>query len=99
MNRLHAELEPLRRGALVNLHVAAQQYAYARMTRAGAVVVIVINNDTKPAAFDLDVARAGLEEGARLTDRLEVSAKRARRGREIQADAARALAPACYDMN
>ncbi len=72
MNRLHAELEPLRRGALVNLHVAPQQYAYARTTR-GAAVVVVINNDTKPATFDLDTARANLEDGARLTDRLEVS--------------------------
>jgi neopullulanase len=72
MNRLRAELEPLRRGALVNLHVAEQQYAYARTTRAAAVVV-VINNDAKPAAFDLDAARANLEDGARLTDRLEVS--------------------------
>ncbi len=73
MNRLHGELEPLRRGALVNLHVAAQQYAYARTTRGAAVVVVVINNDTKPAAFDLDAAQADLEDGARLTDRLGVS--------------------------
>jgi len=72
MNHLHAELEPLRRGALVNLHVAAQQYAYARTTR-GASVVIIINNDTKPATFDLDAARANLEDGARLTDRLGTS--------------------------
>lgn len=72
MNRLHAELEPLRRGALVSLHVAAQQYAYARTTR-GAAVVVAINNDTKPAAFDLDAARANLEEGTRLTDRLDLS--------------------------
>ena len=27
---LHTELEPLRRGALVNLYVSDQQYAYAR---------------------------------------------------------------------
>ncbi|HKQ52249.1 MAG TPA: alpha-amylase family glycosyl hydrolase [Pyrinomonadaceae bacterium] len=72
MNHLHAELEPLRRGALVNLHVAAQQYAYARTTR-GSSVVVIINNDTKPATFDLDAARANLADGARLTDRLEVS--------------------------
>ncbi|HJU54266.1 MAG TPA: alpha-amylase family glycosyl hydrolase [Pyrinomonadaceae bacterium] len=72
MNRLHAELEPLRRGTLVNLHVAAQQYAYARTTR-DASVVVVINNDTKPASFELDAARADLEDGARLTDRLGAS--------------------------
>ncbi len=72
MNRLHAELEPLRRGALINLHVAAQQYAYARTIR-DASVVVVINNDTKPANFELDAARASLEDGARLTDRLGAS--------------------------
>ena len=72
MARLHAELEPLRRGALVNLHVAAQQYAYARVTDR-ASVVIVINNDTKPAAFEFDVSPARLADGARLTDRLDVT--------------------------
>lgn len=71
--RLHAELEPLRRGALVNLYVEAQQYAFARVTDR-ASVIIVINNDTKPAAFDFDAAPARAEEGARFTDRLNVSA-------------------------
>lgn len=72
MARLHAELEPLRRGELVNLHVAAQQYAYARITDRSSVI-IVINNDTKPAAFEFDVAPARINDGARLTDRLDVS--------------------------
>ncbi|HEY0379517.1 MAG TPA: alpha-amylase family glycosyl hydrolase [Pyrinomonadaceae bacterium] len=72
MNHLRAELEPLRRGALVNLHVAAQQYAYAR-TAGKASVVVAINNDTRPATFDLDATRANLEDGARLTDRLDLS--------------------------
>ena len=72
MARLHAELEPLRRGALVNLYVAAQQYAYARVTDR-ASVIIVINNDTKPATFDFDVARANTEDGARFSDRLNVA--------------------------
>jgi glycosidase len=73
MARLHGALEPLRRGALVNLHVAAQQYAYARVTDR-ASVIIVINNDTKPAAIEFDVSPARLADGARLTDRLDVSA-------------------------
>src|SRR5438045_7865687 len=51
MIRLHSELEPLRRGALVNLYVAAQQYAYARVTER-ASVIIVINNETMPALCD-----------------------------------------------
>ncbi|HEX8847182.1 MAG TPA: alpha-amylase family glycosyl hydrolase [Pyrinomonadaceae bacterium] len=72
MARLHGELEPLRRGSLVNLHVAAQQYAYARVTDR-ASVIILINNDTKPAAFDFEVARADVEEGARFNDRLDIS--------------------------
>src|SRR5205085_11613892 len=67
---LHAGLEPLRRGALKDLYVAEQQYAYARTTpRASAVVVI--NNDSKPAAFEFSVAEASLKDGARLEDRLE----------------------------
>jgi glycosidase len=69
--RLRAELVPLRRGKLVNLHVAAQQYAYARVTDRGAVIV-VINNDTKPASFDFNPAKANVEDGTRFTDRLNV---------------------------
>jgi glycosidase len=74
MARLRAELEPLRRGSLVNLHVAAQQYAYARTTERSSVIV-VINNEAKPATVEFDVSRIGLPEGARLFDRLEVSAE------------------------
>jgi glycosidase len=73
MVRLHADVEPLRRGALVNLYVAAQQYAYARVTKS-ASVIIVINNDTKPATLSFDVAPASIEDGARFIDRLNVSA-------------------------
>ncbi|HEY0006158.1 MAG TPA: alpha-amylase family glycosyl hydrolase [Pyrinomonadaceae bacterium] len=69
--RLHAELEPLRRGQLVNLHVTEQQYAYARTTARSAVIVI-INNETKPASLAFDIGPAGLADGATLTDRLEV---------------------------
>jgi glycosidase len=72
MIRLHSELEPLRRGALVNLYVAAQQYAYARVTER-ASVIILINNETKPALFDFDAAPAKVEDGARYTDRLNIS--------------------------
>jgi glycosidase len=68
--RLRAELEPLRRGALVTLRAAEQQYAYARVSERGAVVV-VFNNDTKPAAIEFNVAAAGLPDDARLDDRLD----------------------------
>jgi hypothetical protein len=72
MVRLRAELEPLRRGALVNLYVTAQQYAYARVTDR-ASVVILINNEAKPATVEFEVARAKIVEDARLTDRLGVA--------------------------
>ena len=70
--RLHTELEPLQRGELVNLYVSTQQYAYARKSRAG-VVIIAINNDTKAATIEIEVAQLGLGEGRSLVDRLAVS--------------------------
>lgn len=70
--RLHSELEPLKRGALVNLYVANQQYAYARTTR-DRKVLVAINNDTKPATFTIDVSSLHLQGGSRLVDQLGVS--------------------------
>jgi glycosidase len=55
MARLRAEFEPLRRGALVTLRAAGQQYAYARVSERGAVIV-VLNNDTKPATLEFSIA-------------------------------------------
>jgi len=69
MAHLHTELSPLQRGELVNLHVSAQQYAYARKTKAG-VVVVAINNDAKPATIEFDVTLTGLATGASLIDRI-----------------------------
>jgi glycosidase len=66
---LHTELLALQRGELVNLHVSAQQYAYARRTKAG-IVVVAINNDAKPATIEFDVTPTGLANGDRLVDRL-----------------------------
>jgi len=56
LTTLRRELEPLRTGALVNLYVAEQQYAYARMTPRNAVVV-VFNNDNDTANIEFDVSR------------------------------------------
>ncbi len=67
--RLHTALDPLRRGKLINLQISDQQYAYARKTRA-AVVVALINNDSKPANFEFAVGPAGLADGTSLVDRL-----------------------------
>jgi len=69
LGRLRAELEPLRRGALVNLFISDQQYAYARATRQASVVV-VINNDTRAAAVTFSVAGLGFVNGSKLIDRL-----------------------------
>lgn len=71
LTRLRRELEPLRRGKLVNLHVTEQQYAYARQSGSG-VVIVVINNDTKPAAADFAVTRLSLDGSVLFTDRLRV---------------------------
>ncbi len=69
LNRLRAELEPLRRGELINLHASGQQYAYARKTRAQ-LAIVVMNNDKNSATAEFDVARLGLANGTQLNDRL-----------------------------
>jgi glycosidase len=66
---LHAELEPLRRGTLVDLAVGDQTYAYARVTK-DASIITLINNDTKPATVECEVRAAQLADGATLSDRL-----------------------------
>lgn len=70
--RLHSELEPLKHGALINLQVSEQQYAYARKFR-NEVVVVVINNDSKPATTTVAVSAIGLRDGVRLQDRLDLN--------------------------
>jgi glycosidase len=70
LTTLRRELEPLRTGALVNLYVAEQQYAYARTTPRGAVIV-VFNNDNDAATIEFDVSR--IAAGGTLKDQLGVS--------------------------
>jgi hypothetical protein len=72
MTRLHSELEPLRRGALRNLYVADQQYAYARLTNRASVIV-VINNAPQDAAVEFKVTPTNLPDGSVLVDRLGVN--------------------------
>jgi glycosidase len=67
--RLRSELEPLRRGSLLNLHVAEQQYAYARVTDKASVIVL-INNDARAAAVEFNLAPLNLPDGSVLVDRL-----------------------------
>lgn len=72
LTRLHVEFRPLKDGALVNLYVSDQQYAYARKTK-DEMVLTVINNDAKPTTISFAVAQAGLADGAMLVDRLGAS--------------------------
>jgi hypothetical protein len=72
LTRLHRELEPLQRGELLSLFVSDQQYAYARKSKRAAVVV-VLNNESRPAQIEFDVVKAGLANGAALVDRLGAS--------------------------
>jgi O-glycosyl hydrolase len=59
----------MQRGALVNLYVAEQQYAYARKTKTAAVVV-AINNDSKTVAVEFDASPAFPADNVSLVDRL-----------------------------
>jgi glycosidase len=69
LTTLRRELEPLRTGNLVNLHVSEQQYAYARTTN-NAAVVVVINNNDKAADIGVDVTRLPLGNLLSLNDQL-----------------------------
>lgn len=69
LTRLRAELEPLRRGQLVHLVVTEQTYAFARLTQTQSVI-LVFNNDTKPATIEIPIAAARLDDGMILRDRL-----------------------------
>jgi Glycosidases len=55
LGKLRHDLEPLRRGKSLDLLEEEQQSAYARVTAMQAVVV-VFNNDTKPAEVAFDVS-------------------------------------------
>jgi glycosidase len=59
------EFPVLQRGALINLYVAEQQYAYARVLSDTAAIV-VFNNDDKAAEIEFDVKRAGLRDGVTI---------------------------------
>jgi glycosidase len=63
---LRKELDPLQRGALMNLYVSNQQYAYARKTEKSTVIV-VINNDSKTAEIEF-IAPGGVS--GELVDRI-----------------------------
>jgi len=71
LTTLHSELDALRSTTLVNLYVSEQQYAYARLANTGTVIV-VINNDNKPAEIEFEVSHIAVRNGDVFTDRLGV---------------------------
>jgi len=73
LTALRAELEPLRRGRLINLFSSAQQYVYARATNAQTVIV-AFNNDLNPAVIKVEASQTQLRKEATLVDRLGLTA-------------------------
>lgn len=70
LGELRRALEPLRRGSTLDLYDAEQQMAYARVT-GGAAVIVVFNNDTKPAEVSFDISMIKpIAANAALTDAL-----------------------------
>jgi neopullulanase len=69
LGQLRVELEPLRRGELVNLYVRDQQYAFARKTDR-AYVIVAINNESGAATIQFDCSPLGITGSVRLVDRL-----------------------------
>ena len=65
---IRRNLEPLRRGSSLDLLDEEQQLAFARVTLKGAVIV-VFNNDTKPADVSFDISMIKIiSPNATLTD-------------------------------
>jgi glycosidase len=69
LTRLRAARPELRRGAVRNLLVGEQQWAYARVLGEAAVVV-ALNNASAPATLEFAVGELGLAEGSELEDAL-----------------------------
>ena len=69
LGQLRKELEPLRRGSLINLVAKEHQYVYARNTVTSSVLV-AFNNDAKSATVEFDISGLKTPNGATLEDRL-----------------------------
>ena len=67
--RLRADLEPLRRGAMLDLLADEHAYAFARVTPRSSVLV-VFNGSAEPAALRVPLAGSGIPDGATLEDGL-----------------------------
>jgi neopullulanase len=69
LGQLRKELDPLRRGTLINLVATEHQYVYARRI-ANSSVVVAFNNDKKNATVEFSVEDTQLANGTVLVDRL-----------------------------
>jgi glycosidase len=69
LGRIRKELEPLRRGAMVELLAETDQYAFARTTPQSAVVV-VFNRSSEPVDLKIPLTGSHVPEGASLEDAL-----------------------------
>lgn len=66
LGELRQKHEPLRRGRTLDLVDEEQQFAFARMTDQSAVIVI-FNNDTKPAEVSFDISFISRQIGVNAT--------------------------------
>jgi len=71
---LRQETPALRRGRMVNLHVADKTWVYARVLD-GRPVVVAFNTGADRATLDVAASPAGLADGAPLHDRLHSGAE------------------------
>jgi glycosidase len=70
---LRQSIPALRRGRMLNLHVADQTWVYARVLD-GRSVVAAFNTGAEPVSLDLPAGPAGLADGTSLEDRLRSGA-------------------------
>ncbi|HST53201.1 MAG TPA: alpha-amylase family glycosyl hydrolase [Pyrinomonadaceae bacterium] len=74
--KLRSSIPALTHGSLLQLYDEEQQTVFARVAPVDLygdwIVIIAINNDTKPASFAFDVSEIGVPDGSRLEDRLGV---------------------------
>ena len=80
--RIRRRYEALRRGALLNLYVSDQQYAYARSTDRESAL-IVFNNASRPAVLEFETAGTKFVEGDQLVDRLAMNRFGANAGKTL----------------
>lgn len=66
LGEIRKQLEPLRRGRSLDLVDEEQQFAFARLTD-NAAVIVIFNNDTKPAEINFDISFISKQIGVNAT--------------------------------